>query len=384
MQLGSVVYNSYNPNAASGGINTPPFANDGLSISGGVVQLGQDLLSAGTAAVLLGNRRIPMAGFGITFSEIGLGGSTTQPGLTFKAAVNKASTSPYLLFQDSTATETGRINFVGLETFVGFQTGQNYNGTDLRTTAMGWNTLASNVTGTRNTAFGEQALFSVTGTNASTAVGSETLKFSTGAFNNGFGYQALFNLATGTNNVAMGVFAGAGIYLGSSNNVMIGHFAGARTLIGASALNQTVIIGSLSLGSNAPGGDNMIAIGYNIFPNAEQGGTNCILIGANITATGGGIANTTMIGQGLSTNQSNIVQLGRADQNIVIGSTTFTAAATQKLNILGNMSTGGAAPLTLGAGAMDFGKIVTAASVFNAAKYWEVTVDGVLVKVCIN
>jgi hypothetical protein len=77
--------------------------------------------------------------------------------------------------------------------------------------------------------------------------------------------------------------------------------------------------------------------------------------------------------------------IGDNTKNILLGQTIGAWADNgNRLQITGKLNTGGAAPLTLGAGNMDFGKVVTAASALNATKYLEMSVDGVLVKVCIN
>src|SRR5277367_5616706 len=92
---------SYSGNNAAGGV-----ANNGLSVTGGTIQLG-GLLGAATAAQLLNNREIPMNGFGITFSGIaGVAGNQ----LIFKNATN-SGLIPQFVFNSSTGAEIGRIRF---------------------------------------------------------------------------------------------------------------------------------------------------------------------------------------------------------------------------------------------------------------------------------
>jgi hypothetical protein len=388
MQLGSIVYSSL---GQSGGINVPPFANNGLSITAGVVQLG-GLLGSAAPAVLLNNREIPMAGFALRFSGIAAG--NINPGIVLQASATKFATpfpaapTPFIFVLDSAGAELGKIDFLGLNLNIGKSTGwsaTSATGTE-RNTSIGQGANFGSTTGTRITVVGANALNQNSTGSFHTAVGTEALfNQLSGDSNTAIGYQSMFQTQTGQRNTSVGVFSGAGAYLNSTDSVYVGYFAGARTTIAAAALNQVVIIGAQSFGLNAPGGSNMVAIGFNIYPAAELGGTNCIFIGANIT-NGGAVAitNSTAIGQGLDIRISNIVGLGRTDQNVIIGLAAAAVDSGNRLQVNGKLNTGGAAPLTLGAGAMDFGKVVTAASALNATKYLEMSVDGVLVKVCIN
>jgi hypothetical protein len=120
-----------------------------------------------------------------------------------------------------------------LETSVlGFTLGPN--------TAIGSHALESNVDASANTAVGYNALHSqVTGftfsgdphLGANTAVGFEALANVTGsptgqnALNTALGYQALFDLANGDTNVAIGGLAGRGIAFGE-DNIAVGYQAG--------------------------------------------------------------------------------------------------------------------------------------------------------------
>jgi len=91
-------------------------------------------------------------------------------------------------------------------------------------TAMGYNTLHSQVSGQVSTGFPQFA--------ANTAVGFEALANVTGsaggenALNTAFGYQALFDFTDGTSNVAVGALAGTGLTSGI-DNIYIGTGAGA-------------------------------------------------------------------------------------------------------------------------------------------------------------
>ena len=112
-------------------------------------------------------------------------------------------------------------------------------------TAIGDTALYSNVTGISNTAAGAGALWS---NNASdnTAIGYTAMNQNTlGASNTALGYSALWGNTTGTNNIAIGAFAGNDLTDGDSN-IMIGHrgFAseGNTTRIGDAAFQTRAFI----------------------------------------------------------------------------------------------------------------------------------------------
>jgi len=107
-------------------------------------------------------------------------------------------------------------------------------------TAVGTNTLFSNITGSSNTAVGFGALGSVGTSNFSTAVGFKALASAiapTGA-NDAFGYKALANNTTGVHNTAIGDLALFNNSTGS-NNVALGVFTGRNQTTG----NDNVYIG---------------------------------------------------------------------------------------------------------------------------------------------
>jgi len=91
--------------------------------------------------------------------------------------------------------------------------------------AVGSQALGNNTIASANTAVGYQALGSITtgfqdtDLGVSTAVGFQTLANASGpgAANDGFGYQALFNLTDGTGNVAIGFLAGWDLTVGDYN-----------------------------------------------------------------------------------------------------------------------------------------------------------------------
>ena len=130
--------------------------------------------------------------------------------------------------------------------------------------AVGQQALESNTIASANTAVGYQALGSnTTGLNntdlgLSTAVGFQALTHASGpdaALNDAFGYQALFNLISGANNVAIG--ANALLNLTSGNvNLAVGSPAGINLTSG----DFNIFIGS-DAGSGVTTASNVICIG---------------------------------------------------------------------------------------------------------------------------
>jgi len=114
-------------------------------------------------------------------------------------------------------------------------------------TAVGYQALGSNTTGLNNTDLG-----------ISTAVGFQALANASGpdaALNDAFGYQALFNLTSGANNVAIG--ANALVNLTNGNvNLAVGSPAGLNLTSG----DFNIFIGS-DAGSGVTTASNVICIG---------------------------------------------------------------------------------------------------------------------------
>jgi uncharacterized coiled-coil protein SlyX len=89
-------------------------------------------------------------------------------------------------------------------------------------TAEGTNALFNLTTGFADTAIGFQALYHDTSGSYNTAEGSRAgFSTTTGNFNTAIGWQALYNNATGSSNIAIGASAGSNIFLG--NNIDIGN-----------------------------------------------------------------------------------------------------------------------------------------------------------------
>lgn len=429
------------PSAISGGALF--FANNGLSLSTVAVNtavLGQNLGQAGNPGRLLSAREIPMNGFQLLVNGIG----NTITGIpTFKADAAKAITTPFFLFQDSAGVELLRINsfatgannntmfgaFAGntiaagaiRNTLIGYEAGKVLT-TGTRNTFVGWDagpaltTGSGNVfighaagqvvtTGSNNTAIGSTAMQGIATTSNNTAVGNGALNVNTGSNNTAIGFNAYAESIVASNGAVQNTVIGASTAqqkTWGNNNFIAGFKAGFATSGGA----NNIIISPNGLIAGEAMVDNNIILGANMsMVLATSIASNTILIGTGITATGAGdgfgngsifigqgsnitgggiIANSTVIGQGITCNISNVAILGRADQNIILGTTASPVDNGAKLQIQGDVTTSGAAPLTAGAGKRRFGKVVAGASVLNAGAFLEEVVDGVLVKICIN
>src|SRR5262245_28017307 len=140
-------------------------------------------------------------------------------------------------------------------------------------TAVGASALVGNTTGSHNTAVGESALFTNSASDGSTAVGFHALAASTGGFEAAFGDSALLSLTTGDGNCAIGESAARDLTMGTSN-AAIGSSALRNTTTGDH--NTAVGVGALFRMNPTAGSDN-IALGY--FAGQNIDGNNNIDIG---------------------------------------------------------------------------------------------------------
>lgn len=149
-------------------------------------------------------------------------------------------------------------------------------------TAFGYNALSSVTTGHTNTGIGNRAGQNITTGLANLAIGSESLfQVTTGGDNVGVGNWTLNTLNSGSDNTALGVGAGWYIAGGGNNNVFLGQRAARgnttdfnydgddNVIIGSNAAidldgtnSQNTIIGSQSAATLTGGGSGNILIGY--------------------------------------------------------------------------------------------------------------------------
>jgi len=122
-------------------------------------------------------------------------------------------------------------------------------------TAVGYNSMVSNTSGSYNSGIGLGSLYSLTSGQQNTAVGTESLYAITNTSNNtAVGQLALRYATQGSNNTAIGILAGAyktetntNLTAIGSNNVYIGSEARAS----GDSINDEIVIGSKALGLGA-------------------------------------------------------------------------------------------------------------------------------------
>jgi hypothetical protein len=399
LQMGDGIAYISPVSSRGGSTGTITGANNGLSVSSvnpALIVLGQNNNQAGGPATLISNRQIPMAGFNVAFTGAGrliVNGAANpagdaSPGVVFQVgggdtSLNNQVTGLTTVYSNLSSAEAffqmigsntsilmmtvrGTRAFTSFGVGAGGGTAINPSNSPQSTSAFGFNALASmsgGLVSQNNSAFGTNALRSLT-----VAIG-----------NNAFGLNCLEQLSTGQENTAMGT--------GTAFNCLTDN---QNSLFGNSIMVTT---GFAAVNSNGATGSGNTMVGYNA--GGLLGGTytavtttfnNTIIIGnsSGVNTEGTALSNTTIIGNQIYTNVSNIVMLGKTTQNVLIGAANNTADNGNRLQIAGKLNTGGAAPLTAGAGSWDFGNLVTAASAVSALHYLEVSVGGVLYKVCIN
>jgi hypothetical protein len=153
-----------------------------------------------------------------------------------------------------------------------------------------------NATGTpdSNCVFGTYAMASTTGSPIkNNAFGTYALQFSTGLFNNAFGAEALQNVTSGANNVAMGQAAGRYITTGTGNTA-VGHLALSavggtarvnNTAVGINALVLGTGSSNTALGAEALGGLTTETNSTGLGANAAVTGSNQVQLGDSATTT---------------------------------------------------------------------------------------------------
>jgi hypothetical protein len=164
---------------------------------------------------------------------------------------------------NSVTSDSAKNTAVGTGTLVSLTGGFGSN------TALGYQALNQNTTGSENTAMGELALFYNTGGSNNTALGFQTLVFnSTGGNNTASGSGALFNNFTGNNNTASGYFA-LDLNTNGNNNTA----SGVSALENNDSGSNNTASGTKALWSNKSGIDNtasgMNALFANFFGSAN-------------------------------------------------------------------------------------------------------------------
>jgi len=148
-------------------------------------------------------------------------------------------------------------------------------------TAVGFQALKTNTSGTNNVALGYQALTQNTSNN-NTAVGYQALQINTNVNNTAVGFQSLFANAGGSSNIAVGSYA---LYNNDTgiNNTAIGYNAGYNTSVGS---YNTYLGSDTSMNGSY---NNSTAVGYKALITASNtvqlGNATCTAQATSFNAT---------------------------------------------------------------------------------------------------
>jgi trimeric autotransporter adhesin len=214
----------------------------------------------------------------------------------------------------------------GSSVYLGENAGLNDDLTNNTNVGVGYNTLASVVSGNSNTAVGYQALRNTT-SNENTGIGYQALMANTtGEANTALGQNALLNNTTGSYNTAVGAQALSGSNTGNSN---IGIGSGA--LSGNTLGLENIGIGPNSMTGNTSGNYN-IGIGSGALA-TNVTGINNIAIGRFADVTTGNLTNAIAIGYNAKVAQSNSLVLGGTGADAVkVGVANPTPLSTVDIN----------------------------------------------------
>ncbi len=314
----------------------------------------QELLPATKAWKLTGNS-------GTDTSIHFIGTSDEQP-LVFKVNNTRSGIITNYYGQTSFGYESLRFNGGVLNSAIGYQT-LYVNTTGSYNTAIGGAALQSNITGQSNSATGAKALLSNMTGSYNTANGSSALVYNnTGKNNTAIGSDALFFNSSGYSNVAIG-FQSLYSNTDRSNLVAIGDSAlynNGNDAIQDYHATENTAVGSKSLYSNTTGYQNT-ANGYTALYSNTTGygntanGRSALSVNTtgilntglgNGTSTGSNLSYSTAIGAGATSGCSNCLVLGgnsvanRTKVGINIESPLTDLQIKQQSDAAGNTSRG--------------------------------------------
>jgi len=224
------------------------------------------------------------AGLTVMSGSVGIGTWTSVYSDAFDVVGNVGLNTAYNLVATGSGTVIFSIKSDPTSVYLGLQAGFNTSGGNLHDTAIGYQALYTNVSGTDNTAAGYRALYLNTAS-FNTAEGSQALyNNSSGQDNTAAGYQALYNNTIGNNNTALGAYALGNLTGAFSDNTAAGYYAGAY--FGGSSSNAlTQCTGCVFIGANtyaqANGDSNEIVLGYGAIGN----GSNTVTLGGSGTSS---------------------------------------------------------------------------------------------------
>ena len=341
--VGSVFFGANTPK--SGGV-AAVLAQNGVSIDPGstasnrIVDWGQVPGAVGNPAALLNNREIPTGGFNTLFSGIDV-----SPVFTWQDDVLLYDNYRIkILGTNSAGSEIFRLAYSGDipgdegSIYIGYHAGQFATGHE--NFALGWRALEQLTTGGSNVAVGYEGLLACTTGFANIAIGSDPMNNLTTGGNNiaigGAVSGGAPGITTGNKNIVLGSHAGPEI--GSGNeNIFMGFSTGYCNTLPAQNTNGNIFIGGEICATSGYGTNNIvIGTSVNFLINGVMGDNN-VWLGAGVQSAGG-VSNSVLLGYGMTCNVSNVVRLGRADQNTIVGSTVDIADNGSRLQVLGSVS----------------------------------------------
>ena len=175
----------------------------------------------------------------------------------------------------------------------------------IKNTAVGYNSLSNNIGGSSNTAVGSSSLlYNIDGTN-NVAIGSNAQQMNqSGSFNSSVGGSSLYTNITGNNNNAIGY-----------NSLY------------STIYDNNIGVGNNSLQYNTIGTGN-VAIGHNSGGNTgNTNSVNCTFIGTSSNSGGSYYTNSSAIGANASITASNQIVLGNSSVTQVTTSGTISAVS---------------------------------------------------------
>ena len=218
--------------------------------------------------------------------------ATTSSGVPYTGATGAVNLGAYDLTVNSLTFGRGNNGATyTYNTAIGYQSLQsnvsgNYN------TAIGYQTLQSNTDGGSNTAIGRQAMLSNSTGSVNTGVGTLALNNNIdGNYNAAFSNQALYNNTAGSYNTAIGTSSLEKNTSGNSNTAI-----GRVSLYKNTTGEKNTGIGFQAGGNNITGSSNTY-LGYNSGLGIT-GGDNNTIIGANVTGLSSSLTDNIIIANG--------------------------------------------------------------------------------------
>jgi trimeric autotransporter adhesin len=220
----------------------------------------------------------------------------------------------------------------------------------LNSTFLGFNAGASNISGLRNTVFGDSSFYKNKVGNDNIAIGNSSLFSNTFGFGNvSIGNSALYTNTTGYNNLSIGantlysnVSGSDNIALGTSclnknttgyGNIAIGSYALFKNTIGA----RNTSLGEYALEFNISGSSN-ISIGFQTLTYNTTGSNNVAIGSEAMRSNLTGIVNTAIGGNALYTNTIGIGNTALGSQALYLNNIGNNNTANGRQSLFSNTS----------------------------------------------